>query len=112
MQDFADLYNDLDTSTATRAKVESLKRFFARATSRDAAWAAYFLAGGRPRQAIATKLLREAAIERAGLAPWLFDESYLAVGDLAETIALVLPPAERHSDLGLADWDWKNAFCR
>jgi DNA ligase-1 len=104
MQDFAALYNELDGSTATRAKLDALKRFFASAAPRDAAWAAYFLAGGRPRQAIATKVLREAAIERAGLAPWLFDESYLAVGDLAETIALVLPPPSRQSTLGLADW--------
>ncbi|GAB5100879.1 ATP-dependent DNA ligase [Caballeronia sp. HLA56] len=51
-----------------------------------------------------TRLLTELARERAGLPDWLFEESYQAVGDLAETIAHVLPPASRESELGLAQW--------
>jgi hypothetical protein len=46
----------------------------------------------------------EAAIEYAGLDEWLFDECYAAVGDLAETIAHILPAPKRHSDVGLAEW--------
>jgi DNA ligase-1 len=64
----------------------------------------YFLAGGKPRQAVPSKLLRQYAIEYAGLDEWLFDESYSAVGDMAETIAHILPPPTRHSDVGLAEW--------
>jgi DNA ligase-1 len=52
----------------------------------------YFLAGGRPRQLVPTRLLRELATALAGLPDWLFEESYQAVGDLAETISLLLPP--------------------
>jgi DNA ligase-1 len=104
MQAFAKLYAELDQSTATRAKLAALLRYFADAAPRDAAWAVYFLAGGRPRQVMATKLLREAARKRAGLSEWLFEECYQAVGDLAETIALVLPLPGRATELGLADW--------
>jgi DNA ligase-1 len=101
---FAQLFNELDASTATGAKVDALKRYFAAASPADAAWAVYFLAGGKPRQVVPTALLRALACERAGIAPWLFEESYQAVGDLAETIALVLPPAPALSDVGLAEW--------
>jgi DNA ligase-1 len=104
MQAFAALYAELDASTGTHAKLDALTAYFRRAAARDAAWAAYFLAGGRPRQAVASKVLRESALQQSGLAPWLFDECYLAVGDLAETISLVLPPPCASSQLGLADW--------
>lgn len=104
MKAFAQLFNELDASTATGAKLEALKRYFAAASPADAAWAVYFLAGGKPRQVVPTALLRALACERAGIAPWLFEESYQAVGDLAETIALVLPPASALSDVGLAEW--------
>lgn len=104
MKAFSRLFNELDSSTATNAKVEALKRYFAAASSADAAWAVYFLAGGKPRQVVPTATLRTLACERAGISAWLFDESYQAVGDLAETIAHVLPPAAHLSDLGLAVW--------
>ena len=104
MKAFAQLFNELDASTATGAKVDALKRYFAVAAPADAAWAVYFLAGGKPRQVVPTALLRALACERAGIAPWLFDEAYQAVGDLAETIAHVLPPAAALSDVGLAEW--------
>jgi DNA ligase 1 len=104
MKAFARLFNALDASTATSAKVDALKRYFAEAAPADAAWAVYFLAGGKPRQVVPTAVLRALACERAGIAPWLFEEAYEAVGDLAETIAHVLPPAASASDLGLAVW--------
>ena len=104
MKAFAQLFNELDASTATGAKVDALKRYFAHAAPADAAWAVYFLAGGKPRQVVPTALLRALACERAGIAPWLFEEAYQAVGDLAETIAHMLPPATAPSDVGLAVW--------
>ncbi|HEY4066678.1 MAG TPA: ATP-dependent DNA ligase [Burkholderiaceae bacterium] len=104
MKAFARLFNELDASTATSAKVDALKRYFAAAPSADAAWAVYFLAGGKPRQVVPTAVLRELACERAGIAPWLFEESYQAVGDLAETIAHVLPAPSAPRELGLAEW--------
>ena len=104
MKRFARLFNELDTSTSTRSKVDALKRYFAIADAADAAWAVYFLAGGKPRQAINSRVLREFAISASGLPDWLFEESYQAVGDLAETIALLLPPPVRASDGTLAFW--------
>src|SRR5207248_2671697 len=48
--------------------------------------------------------LAEWAIEMAGVPEWLFEESYHAVGDLAETIALLLPQSGSASDLALHVW--------
>ena len=104
MKRFAQLFAELDASTATGVKVDALKRYFAQAASADAAWAVYFLAGGKPRQVVPTAALRTLACQRAGIADWLFEECYQAVGDLAETIAHVLPAPTQASDVGLADW--------
>ena len=104
MRRFAELYTALDGTTSTNEKLEALIAYFSAAEPEDAAWASYFLSGGKPRQSVPTRLLSEFARERAGLPEWLFDESYQAVGDLAETIAHILPPAQRTSELGLAQW--------
>jgi DNA ligase-1 len=104
MREFAQLYAELDETTATNRKLEALQNYFEHAAPENAAWAVYFLAGGKPRQAVPTKLLREAAIAYAGLDEWLYEESHAAVGDTAETIAHILPPPKRQSDIGLAVW--------
>ncbi|KFC66007.1 ATP-dependent DNA ligase [Massilia sp. LC238] len=104
MREFARLYAELDETTSTTRKLDALQSYFSHAAPENAAWAVYFLAGGKPRQAVPTKLLRQYAIEYAGLDEWLFDESYHAVGDMAETIAHILPPPSRRSDVGLAEW--------
>ena len=104
MKRFAALYTALDATTSTHDKLEALVSYFTVAAPEDAAWASYFLAGGKPRQSVPTRLLSEIACEHAGLPAWLFEESYHAVGDLAETIAHILPPARRTSELGLTQW--------
>ena len=104
MKSFARLFNDLDTTTSTNAKVEAQQRYFAAAPAHDAAWAVYFLSGGKPRQVVATARLRALACDMAGIEEWLFEECYQAVGDLAETIAHVLPLPGEVSDVGLAEW--------
>ena len=104
MKAFAALYRELDATTSSLAKQAALKRYLEAASPQDAAWAVYFLAGGKPRQLVPTKLLRLLAQAEAGLPEWLFDESYEAVGDLAETIALLLPPPTEQHDIGLAVW--------
>ena len=104
MRRFATLYAELDASTATEAKLAALQRYLADAAPADAAWALYYLAGGKPRQTVPTALLRSEATAVAGIPDWLFEASYQAAGDLAETIARVLPPPRRQSDLGLAVW--------
>jgi DNA ligase 1 len=89
---FAHLFGELDASTATLDKVAALRRYFVSASRDDAAWAAYFLAGGKPRQVVRTAELRTAALQASGVEEWLFDECYQAVGDLAETIAHLTEP--------------------
>ena len=104
MKHFAALFTELDSTTSTLAKVAALQQYFQIASPADAAWAVYFLSGGKPRQVVKTALLRALACEAAGIEDWLFDECYHAVGDLAETIAYVLPLDFEPSDIGLAVW--------
>jgi DNA ligase-1 len=101
---FAHLFQSLEGTTKTNAKIDAMVDYFRQTPPRDAAWAIYFLCGRKPKRAINSKQLQEWAREVAQLPNWLFAESYDAVGDLAETIALLLPPAQERSDVGLADW--------
>ncbi|MCX7791544.1 MAG: ATP-dependent DNA ligase [Chloroflexaceae bacterium] len=108
MRAFAELYTALDETTRTSEKVAALARYFAAAPPADAAWALYFLSGRKPRQVIGSRRLSEWAIEAAGVPAWLFGECYDAVGDFAETVALLLadtPPAAAAGEpAGLALW--------
>jgi DNA ligase 1 len=104
MKAFANLYALLDETTKTTAKVQALKEYFAHAPAADAAWAVYFLIGRKPRQVVPSGKLRTWAALEAGVPDWLFQESYDAVGDVAETIALLLPPPVQSSDSPLSHW--------
>ncbi|OPA96242.1 ATP-dependent DNA ligase [Pseudomonas fluorescens] len=104
MKAFAELYANLDATTSSNAKLAALQAYFREAPAQDAAWAVYFLSGGRPRQLVPTRLLRDMATEASGIEPWLFEESYQSVGDLAETISLLLPESTHTSEDGLAVW--------
>jgi ATP-dependent DNA ligase len=101
---FAELYATLDETTKTSEKVAALTRYFASAPAADCAWAVYFLVGRKPRQVVPSRKLWAWAVEAAGLPEWLFAECYDAVGDIAETVALVLPLPESSSDLSLSHW--------
>ena len=104
MKRFAALFDALDSSTGTRAKTAAMAAYFKAAEPQDAAWAAWFLTGHRPPLAVPTRRLHTWAAEAAGLPLWLFEECYDAVGDLAETIALVLPAAANSDDTPLRTW--------
>ena len=104
MKKFAALFDAIDASTSTKAKTAALAQYFATAEARDAAYAAWFLTGHRPRMAVPTRRLHTWAAETAGIPLWLFEESYDAVGDLAEAIALVLPPPTHACDDPLHLW--------
>ena len=109
MRAFADLYRNLDAATSTRHKIEALKAYLKPAAADparwgQAAWIVYFLAGGKPKQMVPTRLLRRLALEATGLPEWLVEESYQNVGDLAETLALLLPPSTGGEDVGLEIW--------
>ncbi len=104
MIDFAALYHRLDSTTKTNEKIAAMADYFGLANPADAAWATYFLSGGKLRRLVPTKLLRQWAAEAAGIPSWLFDESYQSVGDLAETISLIVPPGESREEMPLSLW--------
>src|SRR5215204_1857721 len=91
MRRFARLYSRIDSTTSTNAKVAAMLEYFREADPADGAWAVYFLAGGRPKRLIPVRRIAQWAMEAANVPDWLFDECYHSVGDLAETIALLLP---------------------
>ena len=111
MQQFADLYQQLDQSNKTSRKVEVMTRYFRTAPDDDKVWTIALFSHRRPRRQINTTQLRAWATEAAGISPWLFNESYGVVGDLAETVALLLPPPERTHDRRLTEWiAWLDAL--
>jgi DNA ligase-1 len=101
---FAALYARLDSTTRTSRKLAALCDYFNEAAPADAAWAVYFLIGRKPKRLVLARCLREWSARLAGVPDWLFDESYDAVGDLAETIALLLPPPASSSTWTLSRW--------
>ncbi len=104
MRQFAALFAQLDETTRTNEKVHAMVRYFSAADPGDAAWAVHFLAGGRPKRLIPARKLAGWAMAEANVPEWLFEESYHAVGDLAETISLLLPDAPSGSDRPLREW--------
>lgn len=94
MQRFAALYAELDRTASTLAKREAIAAYLRDAPAGDAAWAVYVLGGGKLRRLATSTELRQALAASTGYADWLIDESYEQVGDLAETIALMLPEGD------------------
>jgi DNA ligase-1 len=90
MRAFTALYRALDESTATSDKVYALERYFRAAPAADAAWALHVLLGNRPKRMVSSATLRQCAADVAGVAPWLFDACHAQVGDVAETVALLV----------------------
>ena len=104
MKTFATLFADLDQTNKTNVKVSLLKSYFESAPDKDKLWVLALFTHKRPKRQVKTSLLREWAAERANMPTWLFNESYNIVGDLAETIALVLPKPQKTSDKSLSEW--------
>ncbi len=88
---FSNLVKILGTSTKTNDKLEALSNYFATANDKDKVWVIALFSGRKPRRAVNTTQLITWCIEVTNLPGWLFGESYHTVGDLAETIALLLP---------------------
>lgn len=104
MNRFAQLFNALDSTTKTGAKTDALAQYFREAPKPDRVWTIALLSGRRPKRAANSTELRAWAAEVAGLPDWLVDDSYPIVGDLAETIALILPPPQSTSNQSLSGW--------
>lgn len=103
MKAFAELYTAIDQTTKTNAKVDALVEYFASAPETDVLWCVAMLTGKSPKRTIRSGELKEWSAEMSGLPYWIFDESYHIVGDLAETITLILPPPSSSAGYSLTE---------
>jgi DNA ligase-1 len=101
MRRFTRLFTDLDATTSTGEKLAALEAYFRDAPPEDACWGLALLTGNRPKGAASTAVLRQLALEVTGQPDWLLAECHAAVGDLSETIALLLPEPVTASDEAL-----------
>lgn len=104
MKQFANLINEVSASTKTNDKLSALVNYFTTANAADKIWTLALFTGRRPRRTVNSTRLHEWAAEMAHIPQWLFEESYSNVGDLSETIALILPESENTSDKTLSYW--------
>jgi DNA ligase-1 len=106
MRRFSALYEFLDGTTRTKAKVEGMVGYLRETPAEDAAWAVFFLSGQRLKRLISGRTLREWARRCTGLPEWLLADAHAAVGDSAETVTLLIQPGEidRAEDLALHRW--------
>ena len=91
MKRFAELIMKLATTTKTTAKLEAIRTYFSEANSDDKIWVIALFTGRRPKRSVNSALLRASCMKAANIDPWLFEECYHTVGDLAETISLLIP---------------------
>ncbi|RZL16949.1 MAG: cisplatin damage response ATP-dependent DNA ligase, partial [Pedobacter sp.] len=104
MKRFTELIQSLEMSNKTNDKIAALVDYLQTADDLDKPFVIAMFTGKRPKRPVATALMKEWAIELSGIPTWLFQESYSSVGDLSETIALVLPSAEKMVDKPLHQW--------
>jgi len=91
MRHFAELVILLGTTTKTNEKLAALIKYFSVADAKDKVWVIAIFSGRRPKRAVNSTQLATYCVEMVNLPYWLFEESYHTVGDLAETITLLLP---------------------
>lgn len=104
MQQFTELLLSIENTSKTLSKVKFLKEYFQTADERDRVWAIALFSHKRPKRLVNARLLSEWAVEQSGTQPWLFEESYHVVGDLSETISLILPRNNSSSSKSLSYW--------
>ncbi|MEM7106852.1 MAG: ATP-dependent DNA ligase [Bacteroidota bacterium] len=104
MRAFAELFTQLDQTTKTLAKVDALVNYFSQVDDHDKLWTIAILSYRRPKRPVNSTLIKQWAAEFGEVPYWLFEESYHVVGDLAETISLILPERETDNGYGLAWW--------
>jgi DNA ligase-1 len=96
---FAKLVSELSASTKTNDKLQSLVDYFAIAPDSDKVWVIAIFSGRRPRRAVNSRLMRDWCTEITNYPSWLFDECYHTVGDLSETLALLLPETKNENQI-------------
>lgn len=104
MKHFAELINALESTNKTNAKIDAIIDYLERAPDEDKVWFIALFTGKRPKRNVNTNYMKEWALEITQLPFWLFQESYSSVGDLGETLSLVLPPPTEKIDKSLSEW--------
>lgn len=104
MRDFSVLFSALDQTKAGNEKISLLSGYFKDADDRDRICALALFLGRRPPRKVKSRQLQNWATEQAGIPAWLFDECYSSVGDLGETIALLIPAGKNQNDRPLSWW--------
>ena len=104
MKAFAQLFLSLDETNKTNEKVNVLKQYFRSVPDTDKMHMLALFSGRKPKRQINSTLVRNWAIEASHIPSWLFEESYHVVGDLAETMALLMPGDESSSSKTLTEW--------
>lgn len=104
MKNFSQLFSALETSNKTNDKISALVNYFQKADEKDKLWVLALFTGKRPKKPINTNFLKEWAMQLAKIPEWLFLESYSNVGDLGETISLILPPPTTKIEKSLSQW--------
>lgn len=104
MKDFATLINALDSTNKTSLKQEAISEFLKVASSQDKLWFLALFTGKKPKRNVNSTFMKTWAMEVANIPEWLFVESYSSVGDLGETISLILPPPTDKIEMSLSEW--------
>jgi len=104
MKAFAQLFLSLDETNKTNEKVKVLKDYFNTVPDWDKMHTLALFTGRKPKRQINSTLIRNWAIEASNIPVWLFEESYQVVGDLAETMSLLMPQNSTGSDKTLTEW--------
>lgn len=104
MKHFAQLISSLESTNKTNAKIDAIVNYLENAPDNDKLWFLALFTGKRPKRPVNTNYLKQWALEITGLPEWLFVESYTSVGDLGETLSLILPAPEHHIEKTLSEW--------
>lgn len=104
MKLFAQFINALESTNKQTAKTQAIHNFLNEASEYDKKWLLALFTGKKPKRPVSTTLLKQWTLEITNIPEWLFVESYGAVGDLGETIALLLPPQTSSNDKPLHQW--------
>ncbi|GAB5466488.1 MAG: ATP-dependent DNA ligase [Candidatus Kapaibacteriales bacterium] len=110
MQDFVNLFSSLDSTTKTLEKIGYIEEYLQKSSPLDSIYAISFLTGRKPKGLVNRRKLREWVAKEANVPDWLFDESYYTVGDLGETIALLLPEGKGDLQGSLQEWIENNIY--
>ncbi|WP_334056033.1 ATP-dependent DNA ligase [Polaribacter sp. P097] len=104
MKDFSNLISAIEITNKTNAKIEALVNYFKVAPDKDKLWLIALFTGKRPSRPVKSNLMKEWCMQVTQLPEWLFLESYSSVGDLGETLALLLPNPENEIEKPLHVW--------